>query len=62
MKNTPTPLAQFLSVHALAERLSVSPKTVRRWIQAGHLRAHQLGRQIRICEEDAKSFAAARRH
>jgi excisionase family DNA binding protein len=61
MKSTPSPLPRFLSIAALAARLSVSPKTVSRWIQTGQLRAHQLGRQVRISEEDAITFVATRR-
>jgi excisionase family DNA binding protein len=57
----PTPrLPQFLTVRSLAEKLGVSTKTVGRWIERSELRVHRLGRQIRIAEEDAISFAAAR--
>jgi excisionase family DNA binding protein len=61
MKTTSRSLPRLLSIAELAERLSVSGKTVSRWIEAGDLHAHRLGRQIRITEEDALSFVAARR-
>lgn len=60
MKKPPI-LNQQLSIDALADRLAVSAKTVRRWIEAGDLPAHRLGRQIRISEEDAVRFVASRR-
>lgn len=54
-------LPQLFSVDEIAERFGVSTKTVLRWIQCGELRAHRLGRQYRIAEEDAIAFMAARR-
>jgi excisionase family DNA binding protein len=54
-------LPQLFSVEEIAERFGVSTKTVRRWIASGELRAHRLGRQIRIAEEDAIAFMATRR-
>ncbi len=50
-----------LTVVEFAERLSVSEKTVRRWIASGELRHHRLGGSIRISEEDAAAFVGARR-
>jgi excisionase family DNA binding protein len=55
------PVARFLSMQELADRLSVSSKTISRWIASGDLRAHRLGRQVRVAEEDAVAFVAARR-
>ena len=38
-----------------------SEKSVRRWLAAGVLPFHRLGRQIRIAEADLLAFIAARR-
>jgi len=48
--------AEFLTVSQLAEELAVADRTVRRWIDAGKLHIHRLGRQIRISREDADTF------
>lgn len=61
MKKHTGPVPRLLSMQDLAERLSVSSKTISRWIASGDLRAHRLGRQIRIAEEDANVFVASRR-
>jgi len=61
MKKTSPSVPQLLSVREVAGRLGVSAKTISRWIHAGNLRAHRLGRQIRITEEDIHSFVTARR-
>ena len=45
----------------VAERLQVSRKTVRRWIDAGDLVAHRFGRQLRISEADLQTFIRSRR-
>jgi excisionase family DNA binding protein len=58
---TNTRLPKFFSVRDLAAQIGVSTKTVGRWITQGDLRAHRLGRQIRIAEDDAVSFIASRR-
>jgi excisionase family DNA binding protein len=49
LQSRPKPL---LSVGAVADRLDLSQKTIRRWIERGELPAHHLGRAIRISEED----------
>ena len=49
------------TIAELAKRLSVSTKTVRRWIESGELRHHRLGGAIRISDEDAATFMATRR-
>jgi excisionase family DNA binding protein len=48
----------LLSVASVAERLDVSSKTVRRVIAAGKLRAHKVGRQVRVSEEDLALYLA----
>jgi excisionase family DNA binding protein len=54
-------LQRFHSVTAVALELDVSEKTVRRWIVAGELPYHRLGRQIRVADDDLRSFLAMRR-
>ena len=46
----------MLTAAAVAKRLVVSIKTVRRWIEAGQLKAHRLGRCVRISEADLQDF------
>jgi len=53
----PTPC--FHSVHDVAEMLQVSTKTIRRWIEAGRLVPHRVGRQIRISQQDLDGFLSA---
>lgn len=59
--NTTKSLPRMVSVDELAETLGVCQKTVRRWIGAGKLRAHHLGRRVLIAEDDAAAFIAAGR-
>jgi len=51
---------RFLSIKDAAEFLGFSTKTIGRWIKAGELSAHQLGRQWRISPEDINRFLATR--
>ena len=60
MKQT-TSLPRMVAVEDLAETLGVCPKTIRRWIKAGKLKAHFLGRRVLIAEADAAVFIAAGR-
>ncbi len=46
----------FLTVKDVAQRLQLSPKSVRRLIDEGMLRIHRFGRAIRIAEEDLNQF------
>jgi excisionase family DNA binding protein len=52
---------RMMSLREAAEFWGVSEKTVRRWIDAGQLDAHQLGRQWRIAAEDIERFLATRK-
>ena len=54
--SAPDPPPRLLSVAAVAGRLQVSTKTVRRWVEAGKLRIHRLGRCVRISEADLQEF------
>jgi putative molybdopterin biosynthesis protein len=58
--NKPARVPRLLSIHELAELFSVSSRTIHRWIAAGELPTHKLGRQIRITEDDARRFLATR--
>jgi excisionase family DNA binding protein len=50
------------TIDETAELLNVSPRTVRRLIEAGALRAHRIGRRlVRISDEDIAAFLAANR-
>ena len=49
------------TIDETAELLNVSPRTVRRLIEAGALRAHRIGRLVRISDEDIAAFLAANR-
>ena len=49
---TSPPSKALYTVSQVAERLQVSTKTVRRWIENDDLIAHCLGRQLRISETD----------
>ncbi len=44
---------EFVTLADAAERCNVSVRTVRRWIDSGHLRAYRVGpRTIRVVIED----------
>ena len=49
----------FYTVAEIAEHLSVSERTVRRWIRDRKLIAHRLGRLVRIAGSSLKAFLAA---
>ncbi len=51
-----SPLAALYSVTETAKLLKVSPRTVRRWIEKGHLPVHRFGRAIRITDSDLVTF------
>jgi excisionase family DNA binding protein len=57
----PSALPLLYSVGMVAEMLNVSPRTVRRWISAGLLPVHRLGRQLRISDPDLVAFVARSR-
>ncbi len=47
---------QYLSLRQVAERLSVSERTVMRRIGDGELRASRIGRLIRIAEAEIQRY------
>jgi excisionase family DNA binding protein len=61
MSNAPLRVPRMLSIPQVAERYGVSAKTISRWMKNKGLRSHRIGRTVRISEEDAASFMAARR-
>jgi excisionase family DNA binding protein len=54
------PSIEFFTIREVAERLSVSTRTVRRWIDNGELVAHRIG-GVRIAESELRAFITARR-
>lgn len=53
----PTWSATMLTVPEVARRLGRNPETIRRWIREGKLRAHKVGTQHIVDEEDLRSAA-----
>ena len=47
----------FLTAEQAAERLSLHPKTVRRFIREGRIKATRIGKAYRILESDLAEFA-----
>jgi excisionase family DNA binding protein len=60
-RNTMPPLPRLYSIPQVAEALGVSAKTVQRWIKAGTLPVHRLGKQIRVSQADLAAFIAQSR-
>lgn len=52
------PAPRLLTVAAIAERLDVCERTVRRLIQSGRLGSLRVGRCLRISEEDLQTYMA----
>jgi excisionase family DNA binding protein len=52
----PQPVDPMMSVFEVARPLGISASTVRRLIKAGKLKAHRVGGQLRIAEEDLRVF------
>lgn len=55
------PVSRFFTVSQIAELLSVSTRSVRRWIAAGELLAHKFSRQVRVSEADLRTFLEVHR-
>ena len=47
---------EFLTIVDVAQALGVNPRTVRRWIKAGKLVVHRIGRVVRISPADLEAF------
>ena len=50
------PAGNLHSIDELAERWGVSNRTVQRQIKSGALRAHRIGRLLRISDADAEDY------
>jgi excisionase family DNA binding protein len=55
------PDIRFFTIPEVAERVRVCPRTVRRWIEAGHLVLYRIGGVVRISESDLRAFLAVHR-
>lgn len=53
------PVRRWDTVKTLAQELRVSEKTIRRQIERGVLKAHSIGREIRISPESKDEFLEA---
>jgi excisionase family DNA binding protein len=47
---------RLLSPNNVAERLNISPLTVRRWLKAGKMKGVRVGRLWRVRESDLEAF------
>jgi excisionase family DNA binding protein len=52
---------KFFTIAEVAERLRVSTRTVRRWIESGDLIAHRPGGIVRVAESDLRTFLTMNR-
>ena len=52
----------LLTIQAVAERLDLSVKTIRRAVACGDLPAFRIGRSWRIAEDDLRAFLVRRRN
>lgn len=59
--NRDHPLERLYSLNRVAEVFDVNVRTVRRWVKAGELPVHRLGRQLRVSQQDLDNFLSARR-
>jgi excisionase family DNA binding protein len=55
------PRLRLLSVDDIADDLGVSTKTIRRLIDGGELRAHRIGRALRVSEDEVRQYLNRRR-
>jgi excisionase family DNA binding protein len=47
---------KFFTIAEVGERLSVSQRSVFRWIRSGDLKVHRFGALVRISEGDLRQF------
>jgi excisionase family DNA binding protein len=60
-RSNASPPPRFYSVRQVANMLSVSPRSVYRWISEGELLVHKFGRSVRISHPDLMAFLATHR-
>lgn len=53
---SPPSARPMLTAADVAERLRVSERTIRRWIDSRRLKAYRLNRAVRVSEDDLQSF------
>ena len=58
MSLKPPSLTAMRSVAETAKLLGVSEKTIRRQVDAGVLRCHRVGRQLRFTEDNLRNYLA----
>ena len=46
----------FYTAHELAEKLSLNVMTIYRYIKAGRLNAHKIGKEFRIAKDEFERF------
>lgn len=51
-------MGEFLTITEVAEKLRVSDRTVRNWIEKGNIEAYRFGLAYRIPEESFNKFVA----
>jgi len=56
----PSPITKTVNIDTIAQRLDVSPWTIRTWIRQGKLRCIKIGRRVLVPEQDVE--ALLRRH
>lgn len=55
---TEDPDLVFYTADEVAELLKVTKQTVYRWVRDDHLKAHKLGKAIRVSKTDLKKFVS----
>lgn len=50
------PIPVFLDIKTVAARLTVSPRTVTRWIDQGELVTYKIGGLVRVSEDDLQQM------
>ena len=61
LDNRTTPSDSFRTIRDIAEELQISERTVRRWIDAKKLIAHQFGNRWRVSPRDFDTFVRVHR-
>jgi excisionase family DNA binding protein len=61
MSTKQDPIDTFYTVDSIAQKLGVTPKSIRRWIEHGDLHVHKFHGVLRISGEDLKAFISSHR-